>query len=268
MKFQKYLSSVEQSFHYTPLAEICIPYKKWKKVVKYHTYPWSLKELEYQCETVDKVFNKAAYCIQNKPTQKSRWNCFGCCTHRKHSYRVSPIDYAEISSQELIRFAEINALAVYKVCKKLEKTEAVKGAMKFLESLRSSHKYSFMGSHRTTQLHLITPEDPIERVCPICFEDLGGETSGTYIKPSQIAMILPCGHYQCFDCFSKMTLYHRIPANFHNRMCMIARSFRCPICRMKPDDAMIHQIAFWPLPPEDVKKGFLPPLLHHQRSYS
>jgi len=282
MKFQKYLSSVEQSFRFSPLMETCIPYKKWKKVIKYHMYPWSLKDLEHQCQTVEYVFYKSmkAYHdqtnnqdIPNKTNKHSGTLIrhlssfgfgFGCCKGRVNPYRISPEHTREslLTPKELIAFAEINTQAVYKVCKKLEKTKEITGAMKFLESLRSSHRYSFMGSNRITHLHLSDPEDPIDRTCPICFEDLGRLSSSEQAPdPSQIAIILPCGHYQCFDCFCRMTPYHRIPATFHNRMRLISPSFRCPICRMCSKDGLVDQISFWPLPPQDIKKSFLPPVL-------
>lgn len=224
MKFQKQLSSIEQTFHYAPLAETCIPYKQWKKTIKYGAHPWSLEDLEHQCQTVERVFHRVA---KAKPCE-SLWNC---CLRR----RVVP----EVPPNELLTFAEINAVAVYKVCKKLEKSRRVAGAMKFLETLRTSHKYSFMGSARTTFLHLSDPNDPIDRTCPICFEDLG---------ETRVAMILSCGHYQCFECFCQMTPYHQIPATFYNRLRAIRHP--CPMCRQKLD---MDALAFWPDPPEDAK---------------
>lgn len=257
MKFQKHLSSVEQTFQYAPLTHTCIPYKKWKKVIKYHTYPWSLEDLEQQCQQVEHTFHTSMKMVQRRP-RKIPLTCLGCCVRHPSFYRVAP----SLTPHELIAFAEINAQAVYKVCKKLEKTKEISGAMKFLESLRSSHKYSFMGSHRVTHLRLSDPNDPIDRTCPICFEAFDATVPRETIAPSQIAIVLPCGHYQCFECFGRMTAYHRIPATFHNRMQFIARSFRCPMCRMSAGEELVNQISFWPLPPEDTKKSFLAPQIN------
>jgi hypothetical protein len=237
MKFQKQLSSVEQTFHYAPLAETCIPYKQWKKTIKYGSHSWSLKDLEHQCQMVEQVFHQtAAAKAKASASEKSGWG-WGCC----HRRRVVPAARA-VPEEELLTFAEINAVAVYKVCKKLEKTKRVVGAMKFLERLRTSHKYSFMGSAQTTFLHFNDPLDPIDRTCPICFEDLG---------EARVAMILPCGHYHCFECFGQMTPYHHITATFYNRLRII--QFQCPICRQSCPEDFVHSLAFWPKLPEDAK---------------
>ena len=116
------------------------------------------------------------------------------------------------------------------------------GAMKFLESLRNSHKYIFLGSHLVTRLRLDNPLDTeIDRTCPICFEDLNKE------RP---AILLPCGHYQCCTCLKDMTHMDKIRGTLNNRLAIIAVSFKCPICRYcNHMQGLQDRYTFWPCKP-------------------
>jgi hypothetical protein len=242
MKFQKQLTDICQTFTTPLLAQTCIPYKQWKKTIKYQKYDWSLADLERQCKSVDAVFyNEYQRIYSKKESTPRRW--FHICQEPSDPYKTRAI-----TPKELLTYAEINAQAVYKVCKKLEKTKKTPGAMKFLEYIRRRHTFDFLGSDHTTRLRLEIPESSVERECPICFEDL------------EPAVVLPCGHYQCFKCLCQMTPYHKIPATFSNRLNIISQTFHCPFCRFHFCSKTLGIESFWPAPPDDAKKGYLAPV--------
>lgn len=246
MKFQKELATVAQTFLNPILSQTCIPYKQWKKAIKYQRTAWSLDDLEKQCERVNAVFYREYLRLVHPPASKP-W--LSCCLAETAS--VVPETPSEQPKEHLLRYAEINATAVYKVCKKLEKTKMTPGAMKFLEELRARHQFEFLGSDQTTRLRLDleVPKGTLESECPICFEDLAP------------AVVFPCGHYQCFECLCRMTSYRQIPATFANRLCIISQRLSCPLCRFKLNARTLRLDSFWPHPPDDAERGHYKPLL-------
>lgn len=231
MKFQKQLLQVvETGFSDPQLSQSCIPYKKWKKVARYHRIPWTFQDLEKQCKNVDETL-----------TQRLPWSSKNTCWLFSMCCPSNSILPEKQKPEELMTYASINAVAVYKVCKKLEKS-GVFGAMKFLEELRNSHKYIFMGSHITTRLRLDNPLDTdIDRTCPICFEDLNHE------RP---AFIMPCGHYQCCTCLKEMTHIDKIRGTLNNRLAIVSVHHKCPVCRYCNHlRSMYDRYTFWPCKP-------------------
>jgi hypothetical protein len=243
MKFQKKLLEIKTSFSDPILSQACIPYKKWKKVAKYHQVPWTFHDLEQQCKYVDKTLTARISWMDQELSKSNSISITPCSLLTlcfPNRAMVLP-EKQKPSPEDLITYASINAQAVYKVCKKLEKS-GFPGAMKFLESLRNSHKYIFMGSHLTTRLRLENPLDTdIDRTCPICFEDLTKE------RP---AILLPCGHYQCCSCLRDMTSIGKIRGTLNNRLAIIAVSFKCPICRYcNHMQGLQDRYSFWPSKP-------------------
>lgn len=225
MKFQKELSQIINTLYDPIFLKTSIPYKQWKKETKYQTNQWTLLDLEQQCKIIDNVLQtKLPWITFRKPLL--------CCS--------SKVIVPNIEYNELLTYANINAQAVYKVCKKLEKT-GYSGAMKFLESLRTSHKYLFMGSYAITRLKFENPEDDIDRSCPICFEDLNE------LRP---AIILSCGHYHCYKCLEDMTHINKINAMFHIKLMLISKTYMCPICRHRNKEHLLNTDAFWPSKPQ------------------
>lgn len=224
MKFQKQLSQIINTLYDPILLETSIPYKKWKKETKYKTNKWTLLDLEHQCKIIDTV-------LQTKLPWRTFKKPFLCCS----SKAIIP----NIQYDELLTYANINAQAVYKVCKKLEKS-GYHGSMKFLESLRTSHKYLFMGSYAITRLKFENPEDDIDRSCPICFEELNNE------RP---AIILSCGHYHCYKCLQDMTNINNINALLHVKLILISQHYTCPICRHRDIQNLFNMNSFWPCKP-------------------
>lgn len=222
MKFHKELSKIEASFNDPILATTCIPYKKWKKVVKHHQIPWTLIDLEKQCKEIDTVLVKKI--SWTKPKKSSYCNFLFCIKNTKINNSIDDDESIDsIKERELLTYASVNSQAVYKVCKKLEKS-GYPGAMKFLESLRASHRYIFLGSHILTRLQLDTPGIDMDKTCPICFED---------ISEDRPALVLPCGHYQCCSCVKDMTHIDKIKGTLPNRMAVMSLKFKCPMCRYR-----------------------------------
>jgi RING-type zinc-finger len=246
MKFQKKLTEITRTFQDPLLAETCLPYKEWKKAIKYQTPSQTLTDLERQCETIDRVFTQAYHQLHHPPKPVPWWKQSLCGIKTT----IAPM-VPTVPPEELLVYADINAQAVYKVCKKLEKNKKIPGAMEFLTELRSKHIYTFLGgSHRLTRLRLGLPDaDPDHHSCPICFEELAP------------AVLFPCGHYQCFQCLCRMTDYSQIPATFYNRLTLISLTFACPFCRFQFRSRHLDpKDSFWPTLPPDAHKGYLRPL--------
>lgn len=254
MKFQKELATTAQTFLNPLLSQTCIPYKQWKKAIKGKQprlyASWSLDDLEKQCQRVNTVFYRE-YARLVRPATSKHESWLPCCLAAGANTAVAPHPETPEPKAQLLQYAEINATAVYKVCKKLEKTHTTPGAMRFLEQIRTQHRYAFLGSDQTTRLRLDleVPRGTLENECPICFEDLAP------------AVVFPCGHYQCFECLCRMTTYREIPATFANRLSIISQRLACPLCRYKLTARTLRLESFWPHPPEDASRGQSKPLM-------
>ena len=237
MKFHKQLKDIEEKFQDPLLSESCIHYKKWKKIAKNPERPWSFSELEDECSHVDYVIQKRLPRAITLPSRSSMPSL--CCGTSHNSQEATTLP-------DLLLFATINAQAVYKICKKLQKG-ANKNSMSFLANLRSSHKYMFLGSHIVTRMKLEAQSQPhtepvdtntdLEKTCPICFEDIDHQ------RP---AFIMKCGHYNCIQCLEQQTKINKIRGTLRNRIAVIAHKHSCPICSCKSALADADAYSFWP----------------------
>jgi hypothetical protein len=243
MKFAKVLQETAQTFQEPLLSQACIPYKQWKKTIKYAKHPWTLADLEKQCERIETIF-----CQSNRPKKSTEvsWRnpCF-FCWKIFHGSKIKPDPLPQLPlSKELLTFAEINTLAVMKLCKKLEKTATLQKAQATFNEWRRTRRFQFMGSDLTTRLRLITEMPNLNLhedlySCPICFEMYG---SGE----GHEALLNPCGHSQCYTCFIQMTKVESIRATLENRLAIGSLRFQCPICRYSIRKRPLKVTAFWP----------------------
>lgn len=222
MKFDKVLNHTRSLFHDTTLKQSTLPYKFWKKYIKQHKEHFNHNDiylkLNQQCHRVDKVF----YHELKERLYPSMCSCF-----------KSKI-YSETLPIELIQFSEINQLALYKICKKLEKNGA-SNLLNYYTSAKSKRLYKFMGTHELTYLKF--QQDPSLIECPICMEDTSS------------MVILDCEHSVCLECLVKMTHLETKKGTLYNRL--LASSFSCPICRTIKPLKEVTKYHFYPNPPKN-----------------
>jgi hypothetical protein len=236
MKFAKTLNATAESFHQPLLTQSCIPYKQWKKAIKYQAKDLTLEDLEKQCERVDGVLKEAL-----QPPRCRNRCCFPWFSNMGLR-RIVPEEDKPVAA-ELLTFAEINTIAVMKLCKKLEKTAGIQEARATLLEWRRTRRFQFMGSDLTTRLRLTTTTDEELLECPICFEPYG-------TGDAREALINPCGHTQCYGCFIEMTRLTTLRATLDNRLAIGSMRFQCPICRFPTRSHPLRRDAFWPRIPE------------------
>lgn len=208
----KYGKSLQQRLLDLPitLRDQCISYKKWKKYCKHmtinHDCGLDLKILEEQCNLVDKNFKQQYEKIFNTPLY------------------LQPFIYCGIinilTPSDVLRYAEVNSQTVYKVCKKLMKTYGSTIPIEWLTNVRSSHKYTFMGSNNTTHIQ-VKLQGHVE--CPICLEDIP-------IDKGHKVIVFGCGHYGCMDCVLHYAGVDEMKGMWFNLLSN-ARQKKCPICR-------------------------------------
>ena len=178
----KYAKSLQHNLLDLPitLREQCISYKKWKQYCKQITRTSNcgleLKLLEEQCNQVDKYFKDQYEKIYNTPLY------------------LLPFVHCGIVNilrpNDVLKYAEVNSTTVYKVCKRLMKTCDSRTPIEWLTNIRSTHKYTFMGSTNTTHIQ-VKLQGHVE--CPICLEDIP-------IDNDHKIIVFGCGHYGCMDC--------------------------------------------------------------------
>lgn len=222
MKFDKTLTNIKDTFMTEPLRQSILPYKFWKKYIKQNRERMNpndiIKTLDQQCKEAEQRFiRELRIILYEKPSM------FHCCKKQIYPYDVS---------QELIQFSEINRLALYKICKKLQKN----GASNLLQYYCSAN-YKFIASHELQYLKM-KQENPTE--CPICFE----EQACPY-------MILDCEHYMCLSCVLKMTNTYHLNATIYNKLMIGLRTLKqCPFCRKAQPLKDISKYHFYPSPPK------------------
>ena len=224
MKFDKSLTRIKNSFTTEPLRQSILPYRYWKKYIKQHKNDMNPNEivatLDEQCKEAEQQFIRELYINLYRPK-----SFLDCCSIKASIY---PYDI----SQELIQFSEINRLALYKICKKLQKN----GASNLLQYY-SNADYKFIASHELQYLKM-KEQKPIE--CPICFED----NDDPYF-------ILDCEHYMCLSCILKMTNTHTLNATIYNKLYIgLGRLKHCPFCRKTQPLKNISKYHFYPSPPK------------------
>lgn len=263
MKFHKVLLTAEENFRDPLLSESCIPYKKWKKVAKKKLIVWdNIQHLELQCLQVDRILRNKMEPIYSPHKSISITQIYQkfCCANKyaeNTPYRYKSLDDKYL--EDLKNYAEINAQAVYKVCKKMEKA-GFEGSMKFLDYLRSTHKYMFLGNGMMTMLKLEIdhhfqkyPSMDMELSCIVCFENI------TRDRP---AIIFGCGHFHCFECFEKITGIKELQGTLYNRLAYVGNNHTCPVCRYPTAKYTYYRdsYVFWPTSPRLISGGCKKPI--------
>lgn len=197
MKYGKEFIMVSKSLP-EYLQRSCINYKEWKQqLTNFQSLEDAIQRLNLQCALADRAFKKEHKSLMGTPS------CY--------TIRTTP--------DVLLKYAELNAKTTYKVCKRIAKLNNAPDAMAWLEKVRTSHSYAYLGSRRTTHLRMIVARDA---KCPICME-------GNERKPY---LILPCGHYLCLSCAKQITQTTTWKGTWFNLLSTTTCNTNCPICRM------------------------------------
>lgn len=200
MKYSKeWKSFVSEMPH--GFQEACLNYKQWKTRCKQLNMGEALVLLSLECNKVEAVFNDGYQVWRHPPSLLA-------CMVRDAPPSSNP--------NTLLTFANANAKTVYKICKKLRKTNDDPTPMKWLTSIRASHEFNFLGGHHTRHLELCKYGRHVE--CPICFESVHHKHM----------LIYQCGHNACIPCTlryanvkEKGMWYHLLPH---------ANRQHCPYC--------------------------------------
>jgi hypothetical protein len=221
MKFAKQLLSLRNHLCLEGLKDSVLPYKYWKKYIKYHKNDMNPDEivntLEKQCKDAEENFVKElSHTLKKKPL-------IGCC---KIDNKIQ-----QDISHELILFSDINRTALYKICKKLQKNGAPN-----LMNYYSKASFKFIQSHELMYLKMKIES---QHECPICMEE-----ANSYI-------IMDCSHYMCLTCMLKMTNTEKLNATPYNKVSIGIHKFEsCPFCRRKHPLKQLDKYHFYPSIPK------------------
>jgi hypothetical protein len=220
MKFAKQLLNLSNHIFLEDLKESILPYKYWKKYIKYHRNKMNSQEivntLEKQCKYAEEKFVKElSYTLKNP--------FITCCkTDKKIKQDIS---------KDLILFSDINRTALYKICKKLQKNGAPN-----LMNYYSEASFKFIQSH---ELMFLKMKTETYHECPICMED-----AKSYI-------IMDCSHYMCVSCMLKITNTEKLNATPYNKVSIGLHKFKsCPFCRRKHPLKHLDKYHFYPSIPK------------------
>jgi hypothetical protein len=230
MKFAKVLAESSERFENDEYRVALAPYKRWKKakVAKVSDAASLTSMLSHECRHIDSVFKH--YWKQlfkgKQGSGKARFVSKCCLSKVVHEDAL----LAASDARELLTYAQLNAQAVYKICKKWRKRGDF-DAGSFYKQLRDRHEFAFMGSAMLTMLRWkvmqITEEETHgteETECPVCLEPLIGEGETT--------VVLYCGHPLCWTCLDKMTRIDAIKGTVNNRLLTASYRMVCPMCRL------------------------------------
>lgn len=202
------------------LQNVCINYKRWKKI-KNLGFDVITRHLLLDMKVVDdSIANKERFCIFS----------LGYCK------RPSAGD--EITKMDRYKFACLNKTCVYKVCKRLDKRYKL-GLMEWLGHVRKD--FLFMGGFyiKRMECELFGCNEE----CPICMDE------------NKTMMIAECGHAMCIECLEEMykikgkkgILKHIIAAYD------VEYKSHCPICRTYSPYSRIDDKHIWPDTTENRK---------------
>lgn len=217
----KYGKSLQQRLLDLPitLREQCISYKTWKKyckkITRNHDCGLDINTLEEQCNFIDRNFKEHYDKIFHTPLYLLPF------VHCGIVHIMRPID--------VLKYAEVNSQTVYKVCKRLMKVYGSSLPIEWLTNIRSTHKYTFMGSNNTTHIK-VKLEGHVE--CPICLEDIP-------IDKEHQVIVFGCGHYGCMDCVLHYAGVDEMKGMWFNLLAN-SRQRTCPICRF--NSAFVNSI--------------------------
>jgi hypothetical protein len=125
-----------------------------------------------------------------------------------------------ISPYDVLKFAQVNAQTVYKICKRLTKRCKSDAAVKWLIQVRTNHVYSFMGGNTTTHLQLKLSG---HAECPICMEDI-------HPDKDHKMLVFGCGHFGCLNCVLRYAGVNDMKGTWFNLLAC-ANKKDCPVCR-------------------------------------
>lgn len=220
MKFAKQLLNMRNHICLEGLKESILPYKYWKKYIKYHRDDMNPQEivntLEQQCKYAEQQFVKELSYTLKKPL-------ITCCiTDKRIQHDIS---------QDLILFSDINRTALYKICKKLQKNGAPN-----LMNYYSKADFKFIQSH---ELMFLKMQTETVHECPICMEE-----ANSYV-------IMDCSHYMCLSCMLKITNTEKLNATLYNKVSIGVHKFQsCPFCRRKNPLKQLDKYHFYPSIPK------------------
>jgi len=232
MKFAKVLAESSARFENDEYRAAVAPYKRWKKtkLSDVASFASFTSMLTRECQRIDAVFIHNWKRLFKGP--QSRWasRAASCCINKVvHEDAL----LSASNARELLTYAQLNAQAIYKICKKLRKRGSVNTG-DFYKQLRDKHEFAFMGSSMLTMLRWkvmqINEEETAESQeteCPVCLEPLIGEGR---TKPNTVVFF--CGHAACWICIDKMTRIDTIKGTVNNRLLIASYRMTCPMCRL------------------------------------
>lgn len=144
---------------------------------------------------------------------------------------IVPSSFSHI---DLYSFAKLNKLALYKICKRLDKRLNTEAFRKF----NTQHMFDFQGG-RTLKLLQLRVSNRVDE-CPICLE-----------VPTH-SVVLDCGHCLCLDCFKTVyeikgqrgTMWNIVSCVHTNK------GTSCPVCRRKHPCKHLGAHSIWPYDPK------------------
>jgi hypothetical protein len=223
-------------------AAISISYKRWKHLCQQKMEPVDyVKQLEKHCDLVNDFFKS----LSNQIYNKKKYHMLPCSwssmrTYQKDNGCSLVVAYKRLTSvpklefKDLVRFAEINNMTVYKVCKRIDKTTNNNEGRLWLLKVRENKEYDFMSGILLTRLRLDLANQVQE--CPICMESMGDGKNRS--------LILTCGHPICLTCVYKLTGIKNNGTLYNLLLCADYRS-QCPLCVMRRPFRDISPLSFW-----------------------
>ncbi len=187
MKFGKHIKAEINRFP-SLLQKHFIDYKKWKLLAKEYKNNMQTRSIQmqvYRTSTIIRLLLKDLELVDYafKHTIRNEYSCFS------NILSLFGRNYKE-SEKFAYDFAMINAEAVRKICKRLDKSINKTTFSHWFVKCRENHKYAFLGGKELT--YLTHKYGNKEKECPICMENRNE------------LVILNCGHVLCLNCISQI----------------------------------------------------------------
>lgn len=187
MKFGKKIHNESVKFP-SVFQKNFIDYKKWKTIIKEYKRNMETKSIEMQIYRTATIIRLLIKTIENidhvfKSSIRLEYSCFTkLISLFKNKYLIN--------EQYALGFALLNAEAIRKICKRIDKAINKHTFIPWFIKCRENHRYSFLGSKELTYLSMKYTHKETE--CPICMEEMN------------TLIILNCGHYICDNCTTKI----------------------------------------------------------------
>lgn len=188
------------------LQSYVIVYKKWKKMSKF---------VDNNEEIINRLNNEVIYINKvflhyvKKLYKPNYISCFS-----SHKENVN----------DLYKFAILNKLTLYKICKRLDKRSKSHIFKSWLND--NYNNFQFNRGVYLTRLYLDNQNlDHTNDECPICFDKVTND------KPF---IILSCGHFICLDCILQMFNgdKHRALLYIIFHLDEYKKKTCCPVCKL------------------------------------